>query len=61
MSKLTTPKGPKPTEFLRAVPSNIIEDQRDVMRRPTWEPPAWTPDRPGADDHKKFKSFGTPA
>lgn len=56
VSKLTTPNGPQPTAYLRAVSTPISEDQRDVMRRPTWAPV-----RPGADDHKQHKSFGTQA
>jgi hypothetical protein len=27
-------------------------------RRPDWVPPEWKPARPGADDHKQFKSLG---
>jgi hypothetical protein len=27
-------------------------------RRPDWQPPKWTPARPGADDHKLWKSRG---
>ena len=61
VSKLTTPNGPQPTAYLRAVSTPINEDQRDVMRRPTWVPEPWAPVRPGADDHKQHKSFGTKA
>lgn len=28
-------------------------------RRPDWVPPKWEPARPGADDHKQWKSKGT--
>jgi hypothetical protein len=28
------------------------------VRRPDWVPSKWTPARPGADDHKQFKSRG---
>lgn len=61
MSKLTTPNGPQPTAYLRATPTPMNEDQRDVMRRPAWVPEPWVPVRPGADDHKQYKSFGTQA
>jgi hypothetical protein len=27
-------------------------------RRPDWQPPKWEPVRPGADDHKQWKSRG---
>lgn len=47
--------------YLRAVPSDMPDDHRNILQRPKWTPPAWTPARPEADDHKQFKSFGTPA
>jgi hypothetical protein len=28
------------------------------VRQPDWNPPKWTPARPGADDHKQWKSRG---
>ena len=45
------------SEYLRAVPSGT-SDHRAVIHRPTWTPPAWTPARPGADDHKAYGSRG---
>lgn len=56
---LATRKYPKKaadriTAYSQAQPSKI----RAAPRRPDWVPPAWTPTRPGADDHKQFKSRG---
>lgn len=28
------------------------------VRRPDWKPAPWVPARPGADDHKQYKSRG---
>lgn len=59
MKKLTAPSAAKQqTEYLKAVPSNIPDDQRSILNRPVWVPPAWAPVRPGADDHKQHKSYG---
>lgn len=60
MKHLTAQPAKQQATYLKAVPSGT-SDHRDVIQRPTWVPPEWKPCRPGADDHKQFKSFGTPA
>jgi hypothetical protein len=42
------------TEFAQAKHTPL----QGYVRRPDWNPPKWTPARPGADDHKQFKSKG---
>jgi hypothetical protein len=44
------------TEFARAKHTPLHE--ASVHLRPVWDPKPWVPARPGAEDHKKFKSKG---
>jgi hypothetical protein len=35
-----------------------LPEQTELMKRPDWRPDPWESVRPGADDHKQFKSKG---
>lgn len=50
------------TAFSRVGPKIPKIDEKakvmSKMKQDVWKPPAWEPARPGADDHKQFKSKG---
>jgi hypothetical protein len=41
-----------------AVARHLPQDNPTLGKRPTWKPEPWLPARPGADDHKQYKSKG---
>lgn len=49
--------------YTRATPRIPKVDEKKklerTMRAPDYVPPKWTPDRPEANDHLKYKSRGT--
>jgi hypothetical protein len=51
------PFTPKPvTAYAQPRHTPIVDGS--LQNRPVWVPKPWVPARPGAEDHKKFKSLG---